>query len=254
VGSEVSEVLYSTVEHGFPLPDTCDVLDFGIPSGDGVAYSYLNGLERYGETVAASASGSVQGLLLGAKDGTWSFVAGAASKSDLLVLPAPGLYQPMVQAPHSVLCTEGIDWGGGVGLEPGVLTCVAFHRRFFGGAQPCDTADFFRAFPGRGEVEYLASFPPPGFVGDRWAGCSNTNHHGNVALVGGPNPGGDGHTRLAMFTAASGALTMLDLTVTADSASIAFESVIAPEVESALSGWFATASDRLGRPHTLGTP
>lgn len=242
--------LYATSTDGFPIVSCTGA----IPSGDGFAYSYFNGLERFGDTLGVSASGAVQGLLLGGSDGRWSFLAKDGVASDLTIVSSAGLYYPMVQAPHSVQCTEGIDWGDGAGATPGVLTCLAYHRRTFGGGQPCDTVDLFRARIDDGEADYLATFPSPGAGGDRWAGCSGTNDHGNTAFFGEPNPDGDGHTRVMLFAAADGAVTVVDLQVDATGASFALDYVLAPATVGATRGWFATPLTHLGTPHELLEP
>jgi len=248
------DILYGTVADGFPTPLGCEALNMGIQSGDGVAYSYFNGMQRFGDTYGVSASGLVHGLVLGGSDGTWNFVSSDAN-SDLNVVPAHGdLPTTIAQAPHSVQCTEGIDWGDGVSADPGILTCVAYNRRQFGGgpmAASCDTVDLFRADPANAQVDYLATFPPVDFAGDRWAGCSTTNHHGNVGIVGEPNPDGDGITRLALFAAASGAITTVVVTSTPTGTEIALDYVIAPSQEGSVNGWFATPVDRFGASHEV---
>jgi len=246
------DILYATVEDAFPTPVGCEGLDRGIQSGDGVAYSYFNGMQRYGEAYGVSASGIVHGLLIGGSDGSWHFIGADPAVSDLAVVPAHGdLPMQIAQAPHSVQCTEGIDWGDGLGEDPGVLTCIAYNRRNFNGGAACDTVDLFRAHPDRGEVDYLASYPPKDFTGDRWAGCSTTNHHGNVGLIGAPNPLGDGITHLALFAAASGAITVVEVDASPSGAEIALDYVLAPEVAGQVTGWFVTPTRQLGAAHLL---
>jgi hypothetical protein len=211
-------------------------------------------MQRYGDTFGVSASGAVHGLLLGGSDGTWNFVSPDPSVTDLTVIPDHrALPSQIAKSPHSVQCTEGIDWGDGVGADSGILTCIAYNRRNFGAGQPdpCDTVDLFRADPARGEVDYLATFPPVGFVGDRWAGCSVTNHHGNVGIIGEPNAAGDGITRLALFAAASGAITTVVVTSTPTGTEIELDYVLAPEQDGGVNGWFATPVDRLGAAHQV---
>ena len=247
-----TEILYATEADGFPTPVGCAGLNMGIQSGDGVAYSYFNGMQRHGDTFGVSASGIVHGLLLGGSDGAWHFIGADPAVSDLAVVPAHSdLPGQIAQAPHSVQCTEGIDWGDGAGDDPGVLTCIAYNRRNFTGGAPCDTVDLFQAHPDRGEVNYLATFPPKDFTGDRWEGCSTTNHHGNVGLIGEPNPLGDGVTRLALFAAASGAITVVEVTAGATGSEISLDYVVAPEIANQVTGWFATPARHLGAAHAV---
>ena len=241
------EELWGSVADGFPTPMVPAACMEG--RDEETHYSYLNGYEVHGDTRAASASGLVQALLIGAQDGTWYTLTRDPMVSDLtLIHDGTDLYDQLAVAPHSLECTEGMDWG--LSSPADAITCVAFHRRAFGRGGVCNSADLFVVEPTELQARYLATFPPPSAVPDPSSGCTTTNSHGNAALIG--EPGSDGHTRVAMWSANDGVLTVLDLNADDSGAGFALDYVLQPSAGSAWRGWFISAYATLGSGHDRG--
>ena len=243
------ETLFATVEDGFPTTLGC----FNAP--EGFSYSYVNGLERHGDTLAASAAGGVWSYIVGMADGQWYIITDNA-QSDLRILyEGDGLQDRMLMAPHSLLCTEDTDFGQG-DAWPGVdAVCLGFNRR--GGATGtndgyCDTTELFWIDRDTNTAHYIASWPPYSQQSPETLGCVSTVTHGDVVLLTEPNRDGDGRTRLAMFGSDEGRIDVLTLTVSPEGLTTLEEAyTIGPAAPRGLTGWFLDAMDHVGEPHRV---
>ena len=105
----------------------------------------------------------------------------------------------------------------------------------------------------RTTAKYLATFPPVGTGIDLFSGCSYTESHGSATLIGPPNQDGDDHSRVVMFAANEGVLSVVDLSDQGGEVQSSLEYVIYPNVPAQLHGWFIEAYVTLGDHHTLET-
>lgn len=244
-GSETQ--LWGTVADGYPLTTPCDQLQAGQE------YSYVNGYERFGDTRAMSASGVQQAFVVGAADGAWWHLTRDPMFSSLDVMTVGlDLYSDLVAAPHSLVCTEGVDWGHGKRFDPATIVCVGFNRRHFGGGMPCDTTDLFLIDRGLKQARYLTAFPKVNSPStDPIDGCGTTSSHGNTAIIGEPNPTGDRTTRLANLSANAGYISTLVVTIDEEGLGVAMDLdyVMTPQVE--VDGWFVSGYRQLGSGHTI---
>ena len=236
--------LFSAADDGFPTSQGC----VEIPQG--FSYSYLNGVERHGDTLAASASAAVWAFVIGMSDGIWYILTNTPETDLTVVRDGADLQETLLQTPHSVLCTEETAWGQG-SAWPGVdAVCLGFNRRGGEAADgECDTVDLFWIDRDTAKAHYVASWPPASEQSNETPGCLTTFSHGDVSLIGAPNRDGDGETRLAMFSSNSGKLDVLTLTITPSSVKLEPTYFLSPETPRAMAGWFMDATDRIGAGH-----
>lgn len=238
------EVLWSSSLDGFPLEEGCELYQ------EGTLVSYLNGLNLAGQTLAASAAGLHFGILVGKASGDWLFVNDSTTVSDLLVqseLGPKGRVGRLFHEPHSVTCTEGVDWGAGAAWSPDAVVCLVSNRRK---NEVCQTADLVVLEEASGTAHWLASWPDPDSPD-----CVGVDTYGNVTLIGDPNPAGDGVTRVALYAPDAARTDVLRVTVTAaGSASIESEYTIVEDLDdtsSHITGYYLTAVPALGPGHSV---
>ena len=249
IGGETQEVLWSSVDNAFPLPEGCEVFE----SVHSTYVSYLNGLSAYGDTLAASASGSLSSVLVGTADGSWWLMYDNQSSTPELGLetvvdfPSDDRHTRIFDDPHSAICTEGVDWGAGSSWPTDAVTCLVSNRRspYF-----CHTADLVMLDRAGRRIHWVATWPEIGSDD-----CLHVNENGNISLIGAPNPAGDGQTRLALFSPEDAQIDVLQLQINPDgTAEFSSEYMLreTPEDSSThLKGFFLLAMPSLGSPHHI---
>lgn len=243
LASGVTEVLWSATDDAFPLLDGCDAYP------DGELVSYLNGINRLGNTLGVSAAGIHNGMLVGTANGDWLFVTDNPDVSYMNLENGLGRSEPIqaFQAVHSVTCDEDRDWGAGDAWTDDAIPCLVSNRR----QDPdCHTVDLVVVEPSKGRARWLASWPEIGSDA-----CVVVENYGNATPIGLPNPAGDGLTRVALYSPDVSRTDVLSLQVSPDGTA-AFERVYSivespSDTDGHIKGFYMTAWPGLGDSHSV---
>lgn len=194
--------LWRATADGFPMDFPCESLE----NGDEI--SYLNGIDVQGDTISMSVSGVVQGgLVITADRQAHLFLDDPALTPLDLVNEGTVFGLAGVEQPHSLVCVEGTDWGAGKAWAADAIACLISNRRQ---AINCNTADLLVVEPSNQRVRHVAAWPAPGSED-----CRDSRDHGNVSLLGQPNPNGDGVTRVSLYSRGAASSQVLSLQVSA---------------------------------------